>query len=252
MTRRIHIFYRHVPQKADARSRDPKKRRPEWFSYEACFNNLLSTILLDKNAQDVHVTVMFDGSLDEFKADFISKYRERFPGLISIKFLTAGSDRFSGMLTLYYINSLDLPPTDIIYFLENDYVHQANWVTKLLDLYESNLNFDYISLYDHPDKYFYEMYGDLKSQIVCSKTHHWRTAPSSCGTFISDFFHIKTDYDIFQLGMPDYHFFKALREDRGRTLLTPIPGLSTHCMEGYLSPFVDWKLMSDMPLSFEM
>jgi hypothetical protein len=245
MTRKIHIFYRHVPQKADARSRDPNKRRPDWFTYERCFHNLAATILLDKNAANVHLTVMFDGSVDEFQVDFVSSYVKNFPRLISIKFLTAGSDRLSGMLTLHYINSLELPATDIIYQLENDYIHQDNWVTKLLELYDSNLNFDYISLYDHPDKYFYEMYQGLSAQIVCSSSHHWRTAPSSCGSFISDFYHIQTDYDIFKLGLPDYYFFKALCEGRARTLLTPIPGLSTHCMEGYLSPFVDWRLISE-------
>ena len=114
------------------------------------------------------------------------------------------------------------------------------WVCKGFELYDSNITFDYVSLYDHRDKYFLPMYTELQSRIFHTPTHHWRTAPSSCASYIAEVARFRSDYDIFQLGLPDYYLFNALNQERKRALLTPIPGLSTHAMEGYLSPTVDW------------
>jgi hypothetical protein len=38
--------------------------------------------------------------------------------------------------------------------------------------------------------------------------------------------------------------FPKLQDERGRVLLTPVPGLATHCMAGYLSPAVDWQALA--------
>jgi hypothetical protein len=38
----------------------------------------------------------------------------------------------------------------------------------------------------------------------------------------------------------DHEMFAEL-EKKGRILLTPIPGLSTHCVNNLLSPCVDWE-----------
>jgi hypothetical protein len=52
------------------------------------------------------------------------------------------------------------------------------------------------------------------------------------------------DWEVFSLFLPDYHLFSKLVAEMGRVLLTPVPGLSTHSMEGYLSPTIDWEKLS--------
>jgi hypothetical protein len=241
MERKLHIFYRHVHIKAEKNSRDPNKRRPDWFTYEGCFRNLLSTIRNDPLGTHVRLTVMYDGKPDDFMNDFVAGYHANKDLNIGLQFLEAGSDKNSALITLQYIHHYDIPEGDLVYMLENDYMHQSGWVTKVLELYESGVLFDYLSLYDHRDKYFLPMYLDLQSRLFHTPTHHWRTAPSSCGSFISEISQFRSDYDVFRQGLPDYHFFNALINERHRVLLTPITGLSTHCMEGYLSPAVDWS-----------
>jgi hypothetical protein len=241
MSRTIHIYYRHVPDHAELRSRDPNKRRPNWFSYEACLRNLLATIKSDPNGHKVRLTLMFDGDTNDYLKDFCAKYSTELSGCIDVRLFNAGSDRLSGMITLKYVYSSGLRSNDVVYFLENDYLHQCGWVSKVLELFDSDLKFDYAALYDHPDKYLYEMYSDLTSKVLFSPNHHWRTVPSSCGSFLVQYSTLQEDYDILELGMPDFYFFKALAESRRRVLLTPIPGLSTHCMAGYMSPCVDWE-----------
>ncbi len=238
--RKIHILYRHVHVKANARSRDPNKSRPEWFSHEKCFKNLLDTIHQDPLGHRVSITVMYDGPPEDLQDDFIAPYLANPENGIRLQYLKAGSDINSFLITLAYAHRAEFAPNDIVYFLENDYVHQHGWVSKVLELYASGQTFDIVSLYDHKDKYFLPMYAQLTARLLLSPTHHWRTTPSSCATFLLEKSAFDRDYDAFSCGQNDFFFFSELTGRRGRVMLSPIPGLSTHSMEGYLSPNVDW------------
>lgn len=242
-TRKLHILYRHVHVKADIHSRDPNKARPTWFSHEKCFRNLLQTIAADPQGHQVTLTVMYDSSLEDLQTDFMAPFIANEQLGIRLQFIKGGSDRNSFLITMGLAKSLQIPDTDLLYFLENDYVHQHGWVSKLFELYRSGLRFDIVSLYDHKDKYFSPLYTDLTARLHVTNTHHWRTAPSSCASFIMSKSSLERDYDILTAGETDYHFFTKLVQGRGRVLLTPIPGLSTHSMEGYLSPTVDWAAL---------
>ena len=48
------------------------------------------------------------------------------------------------------------------------------------------------------------------------------------------------DYDIHTSIVGDHNKFLQLAEERNRMVITPIPGLSTHCMEGLMSPTIKW------------
>ena len=243
-TRQIHIFYRHVHVKANARSRDPNKARPDWFSHEACFRNLLETIARDPQGHRVIITVMYDGPLEDLQTDFIAPYVASKESGVRLQLLQAGSDRNSFLITLGHANGLPLPDTDVVYFLENDYLHQHGWVSKVFELYDSGQSFDMVSLYDHKDKYILPMYESLTARLLLSRSHHWRTTPSACASFILSKSALARDHDALASGQTDYYFFREVIENRGRVLLSPIPGLSTHSMEGYLSPNVDWAALA--------
>jgi hypothetical protein len=242
--RQIHIFYRHVHVKADKTSRDPNKTRPSWFSHEVCFRNLLATIRSDLLGNRVKLTIVYDGPVEDFASDFIAKYYADASYGLNIQFIQGGSDLNSFLITLALARSSEFDPNDLIYFLENDYLHQHGWVSKVFELYEGGLPFDYLSLYDHRDKYHYEMYATLTSKLVYSQTHHWRTAPSTCASFILEKRVLDRDYGVFSSGLTDYYFFSKLIGERGAVLLTPVPGLATHSMEGYLSPTVNWEKLA--------
>jgi hypothetical protein len=239
--RKLHIYYRHVHIKADLNSRDPNKRRPMWFSHEACFRNLLSTIKTDVLSDCVEITIVFDGTSDDFIDDFSSKYYACADHGIKLQLINGGSDLNSFRITLYMARTTDMPKDDLIYILENDYLHQPGWVSKVFELSESNIAYDYLSLYDHRDKYDSPMYATLMTRLFYSRSHHWRTAPSTCASFIMNKQVLDEDYEVLGSGLTDYYFFRKLLGENNRILLTPIPGLATHCMEGYLSPVIDWK-----------
>lgn len=239
LPRTLHVIYRHVHIKAEARSRDPGKSRPDWFSYEACFRNLLQTVRADALADRVKIVILFDGSMEEFVDDFAASYYADRALNLSVQFAKGGSNAASFLVALEMVRTSPIPDTDLIYFLENDYLHQPGWVSKVFELYDAPHGVDIVSLYDHRDKYDFDMYAELRSRLVYTPTHHWRTVPSTCGTFILDKASVVRDYDLWTSNLYDYVLFPELIK-RGRLLLTPVPGLATHSMAGYLSPTIDW------------
>jgi len=144
--------------------------------------------------------------------------------------------------TIKIANSdLSIKEEDLIYFLENDYIHVNGWLNKVIELFSTYQGLDYVSLYDHNDKYFHPMYDNLTSKIFTSPSHHWRTTPSTCGSFIVTKERFNEDFDILSTMRGDHNKWLWLNEHRSRSVITPIPGLSTHCMNNLLSPTIKWE-----------
>ena len=241
----LHVIYRHIHQDVDKSKRDPTKLRPDWFSWEACFRNLLLTIRADPQAHRVKILILFDGSPESFYADFVARYHANNELGLDLQFVNGGSNSTSFLIALDMLRKSSIPDTDLIYLLENDYLHTPGWVSKLFELYDSQHRVDFVSLYDHRDKYDFEMYASLEARLVYTKTHHWRTAPSTCGTFVLEKAELLRDYDVWTSNLSDFYLFPKMINERNRVLLTPIPGLATHCMAEYLSPTIDWESISN-------
>jgi hypothetical protein len=236
----IHIYYRHYNvggniSKNDNEHKARGSQRPEWFDYEICFKSLLKTI---KN-QDVKLNVIMDG---DYENNWIAKYK-KFYDLHEIK---AGTDCLSFWKTNKIIkNNEAIKDNDLIYLLENDYMHLSGWVDKVNELFNLYNISGYVTLYDHLDKYYYEMYRDLVSKIIITNTHHWRTTPSTCGSFIVNKTTFDQDFDINSTWNGDHEKFLWLNKNRNRIVLSAVPGLSTHCVIGCESPTINWKNYSD-------
>jgi hypothetical protein len=221
----IHIYYRH------SNINTISNERPDWFSYEKCFKQLLNTINKHPN---VHLTIAMDGNIEN---NFIEKYVDTYE-LFKTNFQNS---LLSYRSLLNFIKDCKHQSNDLIYFLENDYMHVDNWVEKIIELYSTYSGLDYVSLYDHNDKYFLEMYDTLVSKIFTTNSHHWRTTPSTCGSFIITRKIFDEDYDIWSTAVGDHEMFLYLNKNRNRFVYTPIPGLSTHCMNNLLSPCINWE-----------
>jgi hypothetical protein len=228
----IHLFYRHYPIFGR------EEWRPYWFDYEKCFINLLNSITLHN---DVKINIVYDGEKDD---NFIFKYDYNFIHI------NAKTDYNSFKETLKIIKSSNIQENDLIYFLENDYLHVNGWDQKVINFFKEEYEGVYLSLYDHNDKYMNE-YDHLVSKIIVKDNHHYRTTPSTCGSFI---LRKKTLIDDFDLHFNGPDFFKnfttepvdhvkfiLLSKFKKRNIFTPIPGLSTHCLKGLLSPTINWE-----------
>ena len=218
----IHILYRHT-QHASGKG----KNRPEWFSYENSLNNILKTI---ENRNDIIFHLMYDG-----------EYTGNDSRIHNVVEFTGGSDKASFFYTWDYAKSLELQDKDLVYFCENDYIHVNGWVDKIQDLFNTFNVPGYVSLYDHGDKYILPQYSDLKSQIYVTSTSHWRTTPSTCGSFIVSKQILLEDHDVHTTFYSDHDKFIELEKSRNRIIISPIPSLSTHCEVEWLSPVINWK-----------
>jgi hypothetical protein len=245
-SRNLHIFYRHVHLSLDHPERLTIKNRPAWFSHEKCFFNLISTIQSSKFVGRVKVVIIFDGLPEELREDFIAKFSSNINPVVEIKIISSTSALEAFMIMLGIVKNSDILEDDIIYLLENDYLHQQGWVDKVFSLFESDLKFDIASLYDHPDLYNLKKHANSSYRLLHSLSHHWRVAPSTCASFLLTKKSFDRDLDVFRLCIPDYQIFSKLVNQRGRVLLVSVPALSTHCMPKYLAPCVDWeKINSD-------
>ena len=169
--------------------------------------------------------------------NFISKYSNKF----TLHEYIGGNDFASAMFSYKLAYSIVEDPNDLIYFVENDYLHIKGWVNKVKTLFNTYSNINYVSLYDHNDKYFLPMYDDLVSKIFTTINHHWRSTPSTCGTYLVKNKIFQEDYEMHLNIQGDHNKFIYLNETHNRFVLTPIPGLSTHCMEGLMSPTINWE-----------
>lgn len=156
---------------------------------------------------------------------------------------------------------------DIFYFIEDDYLH----LPEAPEAIEEGLNyFDYVTLYDHSDKYTLSNtplnpYAKANrfsesTEIVKGKHQIWRTTNSTTMTFAVTGRTLKADADIWsitktakkdfdfdnfcvitkQAMLPKTRFFKQIPRrlqfwsKPKRYLGVCIPGLSLHLEQGYL------------------
>lgn len=154
----------------------------------------------------------------------------------------------AGTFNLALNKALKWEDDDIVYFVENDYIHKPNSFEILLD--GINTGSDYVSLYDHPDKYidgvnpFVEGGGEL-TRVFLSNLCHWKLTNSTTMTFAAKVKTLREDEKILrsftQGSHPrDFEMFLALR-DKNRSLITPLPGYSTHGETAWLSPLTNWN-----------
>ena len=62
---KIHIYYRHA-------SNCIVQNRPDWFSFEKCWENLLKTI---EGKNNINLTLALDGNIED---DFTKKNQNKF------------------------------------------------------------------------------------------------------------------------------------------------------------------------------
>ena len=246
----LHVIYRH-----SANNNDYGSSRPSWFSHQKCLDNFLRTAELASNSKiRLRLHFVFDGTEEEFNRNpaslSIAKFRQREGFVIlPIYFFKGGSALASFYKMREVVDSPLIGEKDYLYLLENDYLHTSDWIPNLEDILSSSVEFDYLSLYDHGDKYpytsgFLKRYKELRSRIFATKSRHWRTAPSTCFSFITKKSIFLEDWPLIDIGQPDHVIFRVLREVNRRILLTPMPSLSTHCMKGGLAPVVNWEELS--------
>lgn len=220
------------------------KRRPAWFSRQTCHDNLLKTADLNQ----VAITFLLDTFHPTSTPHFITQ-QTTFP-VIEIK---EGTETGSFLRLLDYVMTLKFSSDTIIYFVEDDYLHRPGWTDILLEGLTIP-DASYVTLFDHRDKYF-PAYANLQAKLFHTASCHWRTTPSTTNTYGMRLSTLKEHFDLhrqFSLGRritADHDKFIELGKN-GATLISPIPGWSTHVETEMLSPCIDWQQVTEMKKEF--
>jgi len=236
MKKKLYIFYRI----SDA---GYKKEKPDYINNEACLKNAVQCF----PPKDVNWKVIADNCCDN-----TLKMIETYIDEKNIMKVSIGDG--AGTFNLALDKAIELDDDAWVYFIENDYVHKAESNKILCEALSSGLA-DYVTLYDHPDKYINSEYGgnpyvELNGEIsrVCvTKSCHWKTTNSTTMTFATTIKFLKRDKPIWKKWTATKHpnDFEAFIELYGleRFLISPMPGYSTHGETKWLSLFTNWRDM---------
>ena len=120
-------------------------------------------------------------------------------------------------------------PDEIVYFCEDDYLHRPHASVLLAEGLERA---DYVTLYDHPDKYTSAYDGGEVSQVFKTKSSHWRQTISTCMTFGAKAKTLAKDIEVFKEftsgDHPNDHGLFVELGMRCRKLAVCIPGAACH------------------------
>lgn len=222
----------------------PKERFP-FATKENCLKNFL------KNCFDAAEDEMFlyADNVEEKTYTDIQRWTEPYADSIALVRSNAGSSAAS--FRLVFEESIKLLDHKIVWFQEDDYWYLPNSRRILLEGLERA---DYVSLYAHPDKFIPASKGGNKfigddggeqTTVILTKSSFWMLTNSTTCTFATRAETLKDDAEIWRRHTTgtyprDFDCFIELRF-KGKSLITPIPGLSTHCEPTWQSPLIDWK-----------
>jgi len=194
-------------------------------------------------------------------------------------------DRIGNQATFARQIDMLLKQTDaeLVYFAEDDYFYLPGQFREMIDFLASHDDADFVSPYDHPDCYNLDLHRGRK-WIKTFGSHHWRTAASTCLTFLARKEGLKECESVFRsyargnfdcalwLSLTKHRVFnpgyglrsllagsfswKLLAKAWGygwrqimfgarRQLWVPVPGIATHLDASALSPTVDWTALMD-------
>jgi hypothetical protein len=231
---KIHVIYR-------TSSGSYQKLKPAYINAEKCLKNAIEVF----NPLSAKYTwYIIADSVDPVKLQ-----EATYPFDIETLHVTVGHGAGTFNLALDY--ALQLPETDAVYFLENDYTH----LQKAGQVLEEGLNLgaSFVTLYDHPDKYLdpskggnpYCQGGAEDTRVYLTANSHWKLTNSTTMTFATTVKTLKRVEPILRKHTretypQDFEMFIELRQ-AGESLISSIPGFSTHGETLWLSPLVDWS-----------
>jgi hypothetical protein len=219
------------------------------------------------------IWVLLDGCPEEYAALFLKYFDSR--DLVLLRLPGIGNQATFGKQLDILLEQTD---SEFVYFAEDDYVYLPDQFSRMLDFLRAYDDAHFISPYDHPDCYTCDLHRAPK-WVRVQGGHHWRTAASTCLTFLTRTATLRQKQYIFRsyawrnhdcslwLSLTKQTLFEPLAFLRfvvraplfakiiakawlygwpqiffgKRTnLWVPMPGLATHLDNQALSPAIDW------------
>lgn len=201
--------------------------------------------------RDWEFIFILDNVTEETLETFESRYEKK-GKIINTALGNSGSYNF--MIEYIISNHKD----GIVYLLEDDYLHLPGSSDAILEGLEIA---DYVTLYDHPDKYTNGINPLVKNnseqtRVYLSNLCHWKETNSTTMTFATRIKTLEKDiffHKLFTVGVKpleflskrrfgykkipmDYPLWRSLILIKRRKLISSIPAYSTHAEVAWISP----------------
>lgn len=147
-----------------------------------------------------------------------------------LPYMVTAEGNAGSLLTTLNIALEECESDEIVYFCEDDYLHLGSAPALLKEGIKRS---DYITLYDHPDKYTRYYNGGEISKVIKTASSHWRYTASTCMTFGTKIKTLQEDMEIWKKFTSETHphdhkIFTELSEEKKRRLIVCIPGVACH------------------------
>ena len=184
-----------------------KKEKPDYINNENCLANAVKVF---GNPDDSRDFIVIADNVSEETYLMICKY------VNSHQIFKVSVGHGAGTFNLALNKALELDDNEIIYFIENDYIHKLDSQKIMED-----------------------------TRVYLSDSVHWKITNSTTMTFAAKVSTLKKYEDTLrnftkETHPNDFQMFLHLREEGG-LLLTPLPGYATHGESAWLSPLTDWS-----------
>ena len=212
------------------------KEKPNYINNEKCLSNATNVF---KNAD---WNIIADNCSDE-TLSMIQKYQSQIN--------TVSIGHGAGTFNLALDKALTYDEDEIVYFIENDYLHKTESQKILNEGF--SLGASFVALYDPPDKYLdpilggnpYCEGGGEDTRVYLTESCHWKITNSTTMTFAAKVSTLKRVEPILRkytagTHPDDFKMFLELRS-QGELLVTPLPGYATHGETYWLAPLTDWS-----------
>jgi hypothetical protein len=127
----------------------------------------------------VKLWAILDGCPEEYRALF-----ERYFAAEDLTFVSLNSVGNRATYAKQMGILLSQNDAEFVYFAEDDYLYLPHQFPLLVNFLRDARGVDFVSPYDHPDCYQLDLHREPK-WVTVFEDHHWRTASSTCLTFLT-------------------------------------------------------------------
>ena len=161
---------------------------------------------------------------------------------------TVTPNQISNMSNIYKSLLQSKISNDLIYFVEDDYIHEIDSITEMLFTYERITSLINKEIIICPTDYPYLYTQAENTKIYLGEKYHWRKINETLCTFLTSKQIVDKHWEKFlsMCSFEHYPFESPLHEIYKEELcISPIPSIAIHCTNvnsiSGLSPNKDWK-----------
>jgi hypothetical protein len=161
-------------------------------------------------------------------------------------------NQISNMCNIYKSLELSKSSKDLIYFVEDDYIHKNNAISEMIFAYERIASLTKNELIMCPTDYPYLYMKAEDTKLFLGEDYHWRKVNETLCTFLMSKQIVDSHWGkLTSMCKREHYPFETPLHDiyKKELCISPVPSLAIHCTNINsafgLSPNVDWEKVWD-------